>query len=86
MAPSRAAGVLQRAYVEAEWAAEVPPEEWSGTLAVPKCARTHTLAGIPAQREVRCEAPYCIPKGAQRGPGATKGAQQSSKRGIEGCH
>ena len=27
MAPSIAAGVLERAYVEAEWAAEVSPEE-----------------------------------------------------------
>ena len=52
MVPRRASGVLQRAHEEAEWAPEAPPEEYSGTLAVPKCARTHTLDGIAAQREV----------------------------------
>ena len=62
-----------------------PPKEYSGALAVPKCARTHSLDGIPAQREVRSEAPKCVPKVAQRGPGATKGAQESSKRGLKGC-
>ena len=85
LVPRRASGVLQRACEEAEWAPEAPPEEYSGTLAVSKCARTHTLDGIPAQREVRSEAPYCVPKGAQRGPGATKGTQESSKRGLKGC-
>ena len=49
-----------------------PPEEYSGILAVPKCARTHTLEGILAQREVRSEAPPCVRKGAQREPGATR--------------
>ena len=44
------------------------PKEYSGALAVPKCAGTHTLDGIPAEREVRSEAPQCVPKGAQRGP------------------
>ena len=48
LVPRRASGVLQRACEEAEWAPEAPPEEYSGTLAVPKCPRTHTVDGIPA--------------------------------------
>ena len=77
--------MFQRAHQEAEWAPETPPEEYSDILAVPKCARTHTLDGILAQREVRSEAPSCVRKGAQREPGATKGAQERSKRGLKGC-
>ena len=57
LVPRGASGVLQRAHQEAEWAPEALPEEYSGTLAVPECARTRTLDGIPAQREVRSEAP-----------------------------
>ena len=45
----RASGALQRAQEEAQ----PPPKEYSGALAVPKCARTDTLDGILAQREVR---------------------------------
>ena len=84
--PRGASGVFQRAHQEAEWALETPPEDYSGILAVPKCVgRTHTLDGVPAQREVRSEAPSCVPKGAQREPGATKGAQERSKRGLKRC-
>ena len=43
------------------------------------------MDGFPTLREVRSEAPKCVPKGAQRGPGATKGAQESSQRGPKGC-
>ena len=57
LVPRGASGVLQRAHQEAEWAPETPPEEYSGTLAVPKCVRNHTLDGILAQSEVRSGAP-----------------------------
>ena len=75
-----------------------PGERWWRPAELPACSREPTWKLNGRQRspqrtrvalwpcEVRSEAPYCIPKGAQRGPGATKGAQQSSKRGIEGCH
>jgi hypothetical protein len=82
--PKRASGALQSAQEEAELAPKAPPKEYSGALAVPKCARTHTLDGFPARREVRPEAPECIPEGAQRRPGSAKGAQESSKRRLKG--
>ena len=78
--PRGASGVLQRAHQEAEWAPETLPEEKSGMLAVPKCARTHTLDGIPAQREVRSSSTV-RPKGCR----CNQGTQERCKRGLKGC-
>ena len=50
--PRGASGVFQRAHQEAEWAPETPPEEYSGILTVPKCARIHTLDGIEGPERV----------------------------------